>query len=1445
MTQYQYNKGALQVLERSVIPFVVFQNTDNKVVPLVVSAGFCNLFALGKEEALELMSHNMYINIHPDDKDRILAEVNSFITEGTHLNIVFRVQTAKRKDNMVVHAQGERITAEDGSRLTIVWYTSEGFYSADDKEKNALTRSFNAMLREETMIRKASYDALTGLPTMAYFFKLADAARSQTKAVVYCDFCGLSGFNRKNGFAEGDKLIQAFAELLAKYFGRDNCCRIAQDNFVGYTNAHGLETKLEKMFEECLGLNGGKNLPVRVGIYVDDNTGLEISGACDRAKMACNVHRNSYVSVYEYFTEELLKKEANRQYILDNLDRAIQEKWIQVYLQPIIRAVNEKVCDVEALARWADPVKGLLSPLSFIPVLEDAGLMYKLDLYMVDQVLEIIKTQIKEGFLAVPHSVNLSRSDFDACDMVEEIRKRVDAAGVKRDRITIEITESVIGNDFTFMKGQIERFRELGFPVWMDDFGSGYSSLDVLQSIQFDLIKFDMSFMRKLDEGEGGRIILTELMRMATSLGVDTVCEGVETSSQVRFLQEIGCSKLQGYYYSKPISFETIIEKHISGSLIKAENPEESDYYKSIGRVNLFDLGVIASEDANVFQHSFNTIPIAILEVKDGKARYIRSNRSYQDFIKRFFDKDIFQGRSGFGDSSIGYGSTFVSVIKQCCNNENRAFFDEKMPDGSVVHAFARRIHANTVTGSVAVAIAVLSIKEPDESTTFAEIARALAADYYNLFVIDLDTNDFIEYSSQIGVEELSVERHGKDFFASARRDTMTRIYEEDREPFLKCFTRENVLRELDKQGVFTTTYRLIDTGTPMYVNMKITRMSCNRIILGISIIDAQMKQQEKDKKLQQETVSLGRIAALSPDYIVLYTIDPVTGHYTQYNPSNEFASFGLAKQGDDFFADVVTDAPKAIAPEDMERHLRVFTKENVLRGLKENGLFIHHYRMMMGGKKVPTSLKATLIQESDGEKIILGVTNDEEEYRRKLEAAYKKAHSNATIYNHVAHALARGYTDLFYVNMDTDEFIEFHTDDERGVLNEARRGSDFFEGCERDAKLYVHQEDQSAFVKAMNRQFLEEALDGNKVFELTYRRIKGGEPFYVLMRVTRMEDDKRFIVLAVKDIDELMRQRRAEARREEERIIYARLHALTGNFLCVYVVEPETGRYHEFSSTAVYKADFAQAKEGTDFFRTVREAGDIFNHPEDQKHFLSAFTKENVMAEIKRNGIFTLGYRVMIEDKSRYVQLKAAMVEEKEGARLVVGLNDIDAQVRQEKEFGRRIAKAHTEASIDALTGIKNRYAYSEVEERMNRQIREHRQPPFSITILDMNDLKKVNDLYGHQEGDRRIREACKIICEIFKHSPVFRLGGDEFAVISQSNDYACIEELLKNVKEHNEEASRTGGIILACGMSKFDNDDCVAAVFVRADQNMYENKSKLKKNNEGVCIMRLSTYE
>ena len=457
-------------------------------------------------------------------------------------------------------------------------------------------------------------------------------------------------------------------------------------------------------------------------------------------------------------------------------------------------------------------------------------------------------------------------------------------------------------------------------------------------------------------------------------------------------------------------------------------------------------------------------------------------------------------------------------------------------------------------------------------------------------------------------------------------------------------------------------------------------------------------------------------------------------------------------------------------------------------------------------------------------------INEEKEDYRKKLEASYEQQRRAGTISAHIAMSLARDYMDLFYVNMDTDEFIEYHTDDESSVLTEARRGPDFFESRKREMKLFVHPEDNEAFLKAMNRQFLTETLTRNPVFEMTYRRIKGDVPFYVRMKVSRMKDDDRYIVIGVTNIDEQVKQRRAEEQMKEERVTYNRIYALTGNFIAMYVVDPETEHYREFGSSDGYEEQYNQMREGENFFETARASSRIYNYPEDVGLFLSIFTKENVMAEIERSGIFTLGYRLNMDGKPVSVLLKAAMVEESKGRRLIVGINDVEAQIRQEEEYRRNLAQAQKQAKIDALTGVKNKHAYLETEAYMNSRIAERSQPPFAVVMLDINDLKKVNDTAGHQAGDQYLRDACKIICDAFTHSPVFRIGGDEFVVISQGRDYACIDELMGRIHDHNAEAFRTGGVMIACGMARFLDDACVASVFERADHSMYENKKAMK---------------
>ena len=286
---------------------------------------------------------------------------------------------------------------------------------------------------------------------------------------------------------------------------------------------------------------------------------------------------------------------------------------------------------------------------------------------------------------------------------------------------------------------------------------------------------------------------------------------------------------------------------------------------------------------------------------------------------------------------------------------------------------------------------------------------------------------------------------------------------------------------------------------------------------------------------------------------------------------------------------------------------------------------------------------------------------------------AFDQAWNKDKVNAHLACALARDCTELFYVNSESGEYIEYRYDKSRGELVEAKRDVDFFESCARDAEIYVHPDDREDFVKAVDQRFLTE--DSDQVPELTFRRVGAEDSSYVNIKAYRMKDNERFIVIAVSDVDEVIRQHREEARIQEEREVYARLYALTGNFIVVYVVNPENGNYHEFSAADHYEKRFAQAKKGRDFFEKVRNEALAYNHPEDLDRFLSAFTKQNVMAEVERSGIFTLEYRVMMEDKPLYVQMKAAMIEEKEGPRLVVGLNDVDAQARQ-RESDREVER-------------------------------------------------------------------------------------------------------------------------------------------------------------------------
>lgn len=992
MDKYRFEQAILESMERSCVPFAIYQFIDRRVVTLVLSEGFCRLFGYDdREAAYELMDNDMYRDTHPDDVSRTADAAVRFATSGGSYNVAYRTRRAGQEDYIVIHAQGEHVYTETGVRLAVIWYTNEGVFAPEgDRYESELSHSFTNMLREGSLIHRQHYDALTGLPNMTYFFELAEAGRrrlieqGQQPALLYFNLNGMKFYNRKYGFSEGDKLINGVARALVRYFSNENCCRFAQDHFAVYTCAEGLEERLWELFEDCKGLNSGNSLPVRVGVYLEQMGAVEIAVACDRAKYACDRDRNAYTSGFRYFNEAMLLRVENQQYIVNNIDRAIQEKWIRVFYQPIIRSTNGRVCDEEALARWFDPVKGVLLPSEFIPALEDARLVYKLDIYVLDQILEKMKRQADAGLYVVPQSLNLSRADFDTCDIVEEIRRRVDEAGIARNKLTVELTESIVGSDFEFMKKQIERLRELGFAVWMDDFGSGYSTLDVLHTIRFDLIKFDMRFMQRFGEGDESKIILTELINMAISLGIDTVAEGVETAEQVDFLREVGCSKLQGFFYCRAIPPEEIVERNRKGIQIGYENPAESDYFAVIGRINLHDLTRIAREERETLQQYFNTIPMAILERSGETFSVVRCNQSYREYIHSSGEKAGAEDR---------IARLLRSAAQQDSGDGGLIVIEEETGAGETTHAMIKRIAENPVTGKVSLAVAILSVEENKNRITpasYAHIAKALSSDYRSLYYVNLDTEHFIEYSSDPSGGYLALERHGESFFAASRSDARLFLHEADRENFIRTFTKETVIRAIDKHGAFTLTYRLFVDGEPRYVNMKAVRMSANDdyIIVGVNDVDAQMKQQEVLRRIRAEQATYARLMALSDEYICIISVDPVTERYVEYSATQDYEGLGLAKRGEKFFRRAREQSVWTLHPDDQDRFASAFTKERVIREIQANKHFVLDYRLMIDGKPVNVRLKAALVEESDGPQLIFGVSNIEAQLAREREYA-------------------------------------------------------------------------------------------------------------------------------------------------------------------------------------------------------------------------------------------------------------------------------------------------------------------------------------------------------------------------------------------------------------------------------------------------------------------------
>ena len=563
MKIYEFSADTRAFIENIPIPIAVYQYIEDQIRPLLVSKAYLELFGYGScEEAIYGLGRDLYRNVHPDDIARMEQHSYRFAAGDGAYDIVFRNKREDQTEYRLIHGTGRHITV-DGANLAFITYTDETADAGHDQMvKAVLTTLSGRYSSSESAEFTKHYDDLTGLQNMTHFFDYAAAdiekirEKGQVPVVMYFDLRGLKEYNNRYGLKVGDRQIKALAELIGTCFGRDRASRFESDHFVVYAENDQIESRLNALFSQMKKLGDGNNLAVKTGIFKFENNGTRLADACDKARLACESVLQTTASEYAWFNDAIREDNALKFHIMRNFDKALESGWIHVYYQPIIRTMTKTVCSFEALVRWLDPGYGMIPPGRFIPILEETGQIYRLDLYMFEQVCRKYAQIKKNGSNPVPVSVNLSRKDFlhdDLPDSIDGISRKY---GVPREFTNLEITESFFVKNIDKVDHFIRRFHQMGYKVWMDDFGAGYSSLGVLKKYSFDELKLDMSFLRDFDEKS--RQVITAVVRMAKQLNVSTLAEGVETEEQFLFLRKIGCEKIQGYYVARPMPIEKL-----------------------------------------------------------------------------------------------------------------------------------------------------------------------------------------------------------------------------------------------------------------------------------------------------------------------------------------------------------------------------------------------------------------------------------------------------------------------------------------------------------------------------------------------------------------------------------------------------------------------------------------------------------------------------------------------------------------------------------------------------------------------------------------------------------------------------------------------------------------------------------------------------------------------
>ena len=673
-------------------------------------------------------------------------------------------------------------------------------------------------------------DTLTGLPNITYFRRLSQKVlddpteRAKGLVFIYFDVKNFRAFNYHYGFDVGDHLIMYAGNIIKKTFPELHVSRFADDHFLVVAYNSDIERRLSSIRNKITNFQKNSTLILKAGVYVvPTEKKINSVQAYDCAKLACESVKDISDVHIGYYSDKLGEREKLREHIIETVDLATQEKYIQVYYQPIVHVYSRRVCGYEGLARWQDPEFGLLSPADFIGTLEDSRLIQKLDVFMIRKICSDLKSWQDAGLPLVPVSVNLSPLDFQMVNMPFIAEEALRVNRLPKNLLSIEVTESAFAQGYKEVQRALERFRKIGFEIWVDNFGSKYSSLNVLEEVDADLLKIDMRFLKNFHTEPRSRSILKNIIHMAKELGLRTLMEGVETEEVMEFLRQTGCEEAQGYLFGRPTHFEEL--KHEER---RPETYDERIYYNAIGRVNLLsqsplktgwstktaeeNLSATLGQRNNVgvenLNFMLNGLPLAIAEYDGKRFNFLMANPTFRKIFKNLAVSEKFSTEDVFNNFTLQFALKVHNLAQRCIKTGEEGMQDFLTSDG--FHNIRLRCIAYNNAANTAALLAVVEKVGENVNLRRNHLRDAALRFLYMLYSrVDLLKMDGTDLENIY----INSSRYRDSFVKGSVKQSIENfaernVYVEDREKFIKFFDLETITERLwEFNGLYITDY--------------------------------------------------------------------------------------------------------------------------------------------------------------------------------------------------------------------------------------------------------------------------------------------------------------------------------------------------------------------------------------------------------------------------------------------------------------------------------------------------------------------------------------------------------------------------------------------------------------------------------------------------------------